>query len=106
MKPTDKPVSTPADVTGIILPNRWDKNGRVIEIAIYTGSEEVYGVVHNSLAHQIMMNLCKCCSRTDKRTPGWQHGLPFKNLVHWKKLSTMKKRGMKGENSEREMSFD
>ena len=56
MKPTGKPISTPADVTGIIMPNRWDKNGRVIEIAIYTGTEEVYRVVHNRLAHQIMMN--------------------------------------------------
>ena len=55
MKPKDEPIPTPADVTGIIMPNRWDKNGRVIEIAIYTDAEEVYGVVHNSLAHEITM---------------------------------------------------
>ena len=56
MKPTGKPISTPADVTGIILPYGWDKNGRIIEIAIYTSVEEVYRVVHNSLAHEITMN--------------------------------------------------
>ena len=56
MKSTDKPISTPADVTGIILPHSWDKNGGVIEIAIYTNAEEVYRVVPNSLAHEITMN--------------------------------------------------
>ena len=56
MKPTGKPISTAADVTGIILPYSWDKNGRIIEIAIYTSVEEVYRVVHNSLAHEITMN--------------------------------------------------
>lgn len=56
MKPKDEPIPTPADVTGIIMPNRWGKNGRIIEIAIYTDAEEVYGVVHDRLAHEIMMN--------------------------------------------------
>ena len=56
MKPKDETIPTPADVTGIIMPNRWDNNGRIIEIAIYTGAEEVYGVVPNSLAREIMMN--------------------------------------------------
>jgi len=56
MKSTGKPISTPADVTGIILPYSWDKNGGVIEIAIYTSAEEVYRVVHNSLAHEIARN--------------------------------------------------
>lgn len=56
MKSTGKPISTPTDVTGIILPYSWDKNGGVIEIAIYTSAEEVYRVVHNRLAHEIAMN--------------------------------------------------
>jgi len=56
MKPTGKPISRPADVTGIILPYSWDKNGGVIEIAIYTSAEEVYRVVPNSLAQEITMN--------------------------------------------------
>ena len=56
MKPTGKPISTPANVTGIIMPNRWDYNGRINEIAIYTGTEEVYRVEPSRLAHEIMMN--------------------------------------------------
>jgi len=56
MKPTVKPIPTPADVTGIIMPHNWDINGRIVEIAIYTATEEVYRVEHNRLAHQIMMN--------------------------------------------------
>jgi len=56
MKPTGKPISTPADVTGIIMPYNWDKNGRIIEIAIYTGTEEVYGVEPGDLAQEIAMN--------------------------------------------------
>lgn len=56
MKPKDETIPTPADVTGIIMPNRWDNNGRIIEIAIYTGAEEVYRVEPNRLAHEIMMN--------------------------------------------------
>ena len=56
MKPKDETIPTPADVTGVIMPNRWDNNGRIIEIAIYTGAEEVYRVEPNRLAHEIMMN--------------------------------------------------
>lgn len=56
MKPKDETIPTPADVTGIIMPNRWDNNGRIIEIAIYTSAEDVYRVEPNRLAHKLMMN--------------------------------------------------
>jgi hypothetical protein len=42
------------DVTGIILPNSWDQNGRIVDIAIYTNTEQVYGVEHNSLIAKLM----------------------------------------------------
>ncbi len=29
-----------SDVTGIIIPNIWDENGRVVQIAIYTNNED------------------------------------------------------------------
>jgi len=35
-------------VTGIIMANNWDENGRVIEIALYTNTEEVFTVEHDS----------------------------------------------------------
>ena len=41
-------------VTGIIMSNNWDENGRVTEIAIYTNTEDVYPVEQNSLAHELI----------------------------------------------------
>ena len=44
-------------VTGIIMPNNWDKNGKVIQIAIYTDSEEVYLVEHNHLGQELLSHI-------------------------------------------------
>jgi cytochrome b subunit of formate dehydrogenase len=44
-------------VTGIIMPDDWDENGKVIEIALYTNTEEVYTVEHNSLTGELMNHL-------------------------------------------------
>ncbi|MBT8490560.1 MAG: hypothetical protein KJN62_05890 [Deltaproteobacteria bacterium] len=41
-------------ITGVIMPNNWDENGRIIEIALYTNTEEVYCVEHNSLTRDLM----------------------------------------------------
>jgi len=54
MKPKYEPIPTPADVTGILMPNRWDENGKVIEIALYTNKEEVYVVEDNSLTKRLL----------------------------------------------------
>ena len=56
MKPKDEPIPIPAVVTGIIMPNLWDYNGRINEIAIYNGTEEVYRVEPIRLAQELMMN--------------------------------------------------
>ena len=45
------------EVTGIIMPNNWDKNGKVIQIAIYTNSEEVYLVEHNHLGQELLSHI-------------------------------------------------
>lgn len=42
------------NITGIIMPNNWDENGKVIEIALYTNTEEVYAVEHNRLTQELM----------------------------------------------------
>ena len=34
------------DITGIMLANRWDANGNVIGVSVYTDREEVYIVAH------------------------------------------------------------
>jgi hypothetical protein len=51
---TSNPINTTADVTGIIIPHNWDEVGRIIEIALYTNTEEIYGVEHNSLTQGLM----------------------------------------------------
>ena len=45
------------EVTGIIMPNNWDNNGNVIQIAIYTNSEEVYLVEHNHLGQELLSHI-------------------------------------------------
>jgi len=108
MKPTGKPISTAADVTGIILPYSWDKNGRILEIAIYTGAEEVYGVVPNSLAHEIMMNFMHkriaVQGRITERLDG-NMTIAIQKFSVLEEIVDDKKREMKGENYERETSF-
>jgi len=48
-----KKTQTPA-VTGIIMPNNWDKNGKVVQIAIYTNAEEVYLVEPNRPGQELL----------------------------------------------------
>ena len=46
-------------IIGIIMPNNWDENGKVIEIALYTNQEEVYAVEDNSLTQELISLLQK-----------------------------------------------
>ena len=46
-------------ISGIIMPHNWDETGRIIEIALYTNTEDVYVVEHNSLARELMNLLHK-----------------------------------------------
>ncbi|CAB1082649.1 hypothetical protein D1AOALGA4SA_10248 [Olavius algarvensis Delta 1 endosymbiont] len=36
------------------MPNNWNESGRIIEIAFYTDTEEVYVVERNSLIRELM----------------------------------------------------
>jgi len=45
------------EVTGIIMPNNWDSNGSIIQIAIYTNEEEVYLVEHNHLGRELFNHI-------------------------------------------------
>ena len=42
------------DIAGVIMPNNWDENGRIIEVALYTDTEEVYPVEPGSIAQTLM----------------------------------------------------
>lgn len=41
------------------MPNNWDENGKVIEIALYTNQEEIYAVEDNSLTQELTSLLQK-----------------------------------------------
>ncbi|MEJ2167282.1 MAG: hypothetical protein P8X90_17275 [Desulfobacterales bacterium] len=45
------------EITGIVMPNNWDKNGNVIQVAIYTNAEEVYLVEHNHLGRELLSHI-------------------------------------------------
>ena len=45
------------DVIGIIIPNNWDENGRVVQIAIYTNTEDVYLVEHNRQEKELLNHI-------------------------------------------------
>lgn len=45
------------EITGIIMPNNWDKKGKIIQIAIYTNKEEVYIVEHNQLEQELLNHI-------------------------------------------------
>ena len=47
-------ISQKINITGIIMPHDWDESGRIIEIALYTDTEEVYALEHNSLTGELM----------------------------------------------------
>ena len=44
----------PIDITGIIMPSNWDEDGRIIGTAIYTNTEEVHGLEHNSISRELL----------------------------------------------------
>jgi hypothetical protein len=41
------------DITGIILANQWDENGKVIGIAVHTDQEEIYIVAQNKRIREL-----------------------------------------------------
>ncbi len=42
------------DITGIILANQWDENGKVIEVSLYTDREEIYIVAQNKQIKELV----------------------------------------------------
>ncbi|CAB1079117.1 hypothetical protein JY97_07780 [Alkalispirochaeta odontotermitis] len=44
-------------IEGLVIPNKWDESGKIIEIAIHTNKEEVYLVAHNRLESELLKYL-------------------------------------------------
>ena len=51
-----KPISRKC-IVGLLIPNKWDDNGKVIGIAIHTDQEEVYVVAHNRMESELLNQL-------------------------------------------------
>ena len=44
-------------IEGLVVPNKWDENGRIIGIAIHTDKEEKYIVAHNRMEGELLNQL-------------------------------------------------
>jgi hypothetical protein len=44
-------------IEGLVIPNKWDDNGKVIGIAIHTDKEEIYIVAHNRVEKELLNQL-------------------------------------------------
>ncbi|MGD8662748.1 MAG: hypothetical protein PVH37_22580 [Desulfobacterales bacterium] len=44
-------------IEGLVIPNKWDENGKVIGIAIHTDKEEIYIVAHNRMEAELLNQL-------------------------------------------------
>ena len=42
------------DITGIILANKWDENGNVTGVSVYTDREEIYIVAQNKQIKELV----------------------------------------------------
>jgi hypothetical protein len=78
------------DITGIIMPNNWDKMGRIVDIAIYTNTEEVYGVAHNRLREELMNLMYKTVAVTGniKKHPDGQQSIEVHNFNLLEEMDT------------------
>ena len=44
-------------IEGLIIPNKWDENGKIIGIAIHTNKVEIYLVAHNRMEGELLNQL-------------------------------------------------
>ena len=41
-------------ISGIVIPDQWDANGKVVTVAIHTNSEKVFLVEHNRIGNDLL----------------------------------------------------
>ncbi len=44
-------------IEGLVIPNKWDENDKIIGIAIHTNKEEKYIVAHNRMEGKLLNQL-------------------------------------------------
>lgn len=46
-------------IEGLVIPDKWDQNGKIVWIAIHTDKEEIYLVAHNRMEGELLNQLHK-----------------------------------------------
>ena len=72
------------DITGIILANKWDENGNVIEVSVYTDREEIFIVAHNKLIKELV-NLIQTKVRVEGKI---KEGLDGNKLLYVNRINS------------------
>ena len=72
-------------ITGIILADQWDKNGKVIGVSVYTDQEEIYNVAQNKRIEELV-GLIQTIVRVEGKI---REGSGGKKLVWVKTVKTM-----------------
>jgi hypothetical protein len=44
-------------IEGLVIPNKWNENGKIVGIAIHTDKEEIYIVAHNRMEAELLNQL-------------------------------------------------
>jgi hypothetical protein len=44
----------PKGITGIVLANKWDENGNIIGVSLYTDREEIYIIAQNKRIKELV----------------------------------------------------
>ena len=44
-------------IEGLVIPNKWNENGKIIGIAIHTDKEEIFIVAHNRMEGELLNQL-------------------------------------------------
>ena len=74
------------------MPNNWDENGRVTEIALYTNTEDVYTVEQNSLTQELIkfMHARVEIKGKIRKHPDGKKSIAVQNYLVLKELLTKK----------------
>ena len=44
-------------IEGLVIPNKWNENGKIMGIAIHTDKEEIFIVAHNRMEGELLNQL-------------------------------------------------
>ena len=75
------------DITGIILADQWDENGKVIGIAVHIDQEEIYIVAQNKRIKKLA-NLIQTKARMEGKI---KEGLDGKKFIYVETVKTIEK---------------